>query len=280
MKKNVSMQIKLMLSQKSLHYTLIVLSLFSCVAFLVNCISNFGRPITDVPNAYFFFIGSSLSEGFYYIFSIILPIICVIPFADSYFRDRNKNTLPIIILRSSPVKYYFSKGIAIFISGFIIVFISLALNFLLNFIAFPVSKGCDFTMFPTYYSDFYIKGYWSDNILLKNLFVGYPYLYNLLFLFIISIVGGVYSIIVYNLSYFTKKQHIMMLASMFVLSNVFAIISTVTNNFNIRLENYCFAFSQFESIDPTNIIIMTVLYLLMIFVPIPFCFKKLRDVIW
>jgi len=278
-KENISMQIKLMLSQKSFRYQLIGLSLFSCAAFIINCISNFGRPITDVPNAYSFFIGSSLSEVFYYIFSVILPIVCVIPFADSYFRDRNKNTLPIIILRSSPIKYYFSKGIAVFVSGFIVVFICLMLNFLMNFIAFPVSKGCDFTMFSTYYSDFYIKGYWSDNILLKNLFVGYPYLYNLLFLFIISVLGGVYSIIVYNISYYTKKQHILMLSSMFILSNILAIISTISNNFNIRIENYCFAFSQFERIETTNIIIMIVLYLLLIFVPIPFCLKKLRNVI-
>lgn len=278
MKKSVLMQIKLMLSQKSFQYTCIGLCVFSCAAFLVNCISNFGRPITDVPNAYFYFIGSSLSEGFYYIFMTILSIVSVIPFADSYFRDRNKNTLSILMLRSSPSKYYFSKGIAVFLSGFAIVFICLILNFLLNFIAFPISKGCDFTMFPTYYSDFFIKGYWSDNILFKDLFISNPYLYNLFFLFVLSIVGGIYSIIVYNISYFTKKQHIIMLSSMFVFSNILTIISSITD-VNIRIENYCFAFSQFENIETNNIVIMIIIYFIFIFIPIPFCIKKLRNVI-
>ncbi len=279
MKENISMQIKLMLSQKSFRYMVMGLSMFSCVAFIINCICVFGRPITDVPNAYSFFIGNTLSESFYYIFSTILPIICVVPFADSYFRDYNKNTVSIIVLRSSPEKYYFSKGIAVFVSGFSVVLLCLMLNFLLNFIAFPISKGCDFTMFPTYYSDFFCKGLWADNILLKNLFTAHPYLYNFLFVFVISFVGAIYSVIVYNISYFVKKQHILMLSSMFIFSNVLAILSAIVPGLNIRLENYCFAFSQVGDVKVYNLIIMLFVYLFLIFVPIPFCLRKLRNIL-
>lgn len=278
MKKNIVMQFKLMFSQKSLHYTLLILCLLSIITFIVNCISTFGRPLTDVPNAYFFFIGSTLGEGFYYIYSTILSLVCVIPFADSYFRDYNKNMLSVILLRTTPKTYYFSKSLAVFFSGFIVIFVSLMLNFFLNFITFPLSNGCDFTMFPTYYSDFYMKGYWSDLALLKNLFVQNPYLYSLLFLCITSVVSGIYAVIVYNISYFIKKQHILLLASMFILSNVLAILAGITG-LNIRPENYCFAFSQFEVVKTSNIIAMVLFYLAFVFIPIPFCLKKLRNAI-
>lgn len=203
MLKNVSMQLKLMLSAKSFRYALFFSCVFSCIAFIINCLSTFGRPLTDVPKAYFYFIGSYLSEAFYYVFSTLLPILCVVVFSDSYYRDRTKNTLPVLLMRTSPEKYYFSKGIAVFASGFVVVFVSLFINYMLCFITFPINKGCDFTMFPTYYSDFFINGSWSDGILMEELFALNPYLYNFLFLIFTSLTGGVYAAIVYNISYFT-----------------------------------------------------------------------------
>lgn len=279
MQKNIKFQLKLLFTQKSFVITMMVMIVFSCVAFIVNCITIFGRPITNVPNVYFFFIGSALSESMYYILSVILPLAAALPFADSYFKERKDNLLPVVLLKSSRSTYYFSKGIAVFFSGFFIAFIPLLLNNLLNFIVFPVTAGCDFTMFPTYDSDFFVKGFWLKNIILKDFFISSPYLYNLFFLFAISTVSGLYAVIIYNLSFFVKKQHLLLLTSAFVLSNLCSILSSITPGFRIRLEDYCYAFTKMEAFPSVGFWCMLVLYGALLLLPIPFCLKKLRDAI-
>lgn len=275
----IRMQLKLMLSQKSFQYTLLCGCLFSCVAFIVNCVSVFGYPLINVPHAYSFFIGCTSADGFYYIYMVLISLYSAVPFADSYFKEAHHNTLPAILSRISPKTYYTSKAFSVAASGFLVNFIPLLLNFLLNLIAFPIQKGCDFTFCLTWDSSFFEKESYVDTILFKDLFIYNPYVYQLFFLLFIACAGAVFALIVFNISFFVKQKkfHLLLLASMFLISCFLEIFKSVTD-INIRLENYCFSFIEFEEFHLFNVIIMVILYLFFTLASIPFCIHKVGNI--
>lgn len=290
MKSNFKMQWRLMTSQKSFYWAMFFMIALSCVTFIINCFTVFGRPITAVPNAHFFYLGSAAAD-LHSVFSLLLPLVAAFPFADSYFRDRKKNTLSVILMKTSAKNYYFSKLLVVFFSGFLIAFIPLLINYFLNFIAFPLTRGCDFTMFPVWTSSFFEAGKsgWLENIFLKELFVPHPYLYNFIFLILTSVLGGLFAAMAYNVSFFIKKQLVFVIAFPFVLTNAVLLVSSAVNlalrlasvDFivNTKIENYFYAFSNVQEMGTIGMVIVAMLYGVILFGFMPLCLKKLRDIL-
>lgn len=154
--------------------------LFAVAAFVVNCFSEFGRSIVDVHAAKYMYLGSDLAGSMYFAFSLLFPLIAALPFADSFYEERKRSTTDFCLSRISNNSYYFSKLIAVFISGFIIIAVPLLINTILNFVAFPLDSSIIYTNF-SYAESIYTNA--LNTILFQDLFSQHMYIYNLLFLF-------------------------------------------------------------------------------------------------
>lgn len=71
------------------------------------------------------------------LYCIVIPLICCLPFVTSYLQEKKSKYVYLITVRESYKKYGIYKAISIFLSGFISVFISSILFFILINVCFP-----------------------------------------------------------------------------------------------------------------------------------------------
>lgn len=114
------------------------------------------------------------------LYTIIMPLICCIPFVGSYLEDTNGGFINFITIRTSFKKYVFSKVIVVFSSGFMTIFISSSLFYL--FISLIKPNNLEYCSLNTY-------GFLSD------LFNVNPNLYVIYYILICSIMGGTFALI-------------------------------------------------------------------------------------
>lgn len=105
------------------------------------------------------------------LFFMILPIICCIPFSDSYFVDKATGYQIHILTRTNPRDYYIGKTVAVYLSGGTAVMIPLLLNFIATATVVPAlvpeASSRTFSIFEhsmwglVFYTDplWYILGY-------------------------------------------------------------------------------------------------------------------------
>jgi hypothetical protein len=173
---------------------------------------------------------------------LLLPLIAVIPFADSYFVEKKNNLLPVLISRSSRRQYYFSKLFVVFISSVIVIAVPLLINMMLNSIAFPVSSLRDSTGWSsdeTWYRDAFLE----DRILFPNLFILHPYLYNFVFTAMLSLFSGLVGVFSYAASYFVKKNRVFVIALFFIINSVLELLSFVTEDFGVVIAPFKYLFA-------------------------------------
>lgn len=273
--RNLTVQLKLMFRRKQFIITMTAMILFSVVAFFASCFDEFGRSIVDVHAAKYVYLGSGLGNRLYFVFSILFPLIAALPFADSFYEERKRSTTDFCILRMSNNSYYFSKLIAVFISGFIIVAVPLLINMLLNFIAFPLESSIIYTNF-SYAESIYPST--LNTILFQSLFSKNMYLYNLLFLFLCSFACGLIAIVVFQFSFFFSRSRIFIISSFFILYFVLILgLGRFTGGNEFELSTYIFA-SMFSSNQTARGMVVTFSFLTLAAVlPIPFAKKKLEN---
>lgn len=220
--------------------------LVSVTVFCISCLPYYGLDFIAVPAADQLYIGRGTTDTAY-ILRALLPLIVTLPFADSYFCEKKKNTLPVLLTRyKSTAAYFFSKGMAVFFSAALVVFVPFLINMLLNLIAFPTASVADYTNVSTDQTIYYVEPY-ITNGLFPRLLALHPYLYNCLFWIAISLFSGLLSVTAYVISYFVRRNRIWVLVSVFILNNLIALASDLcVPKLNFAFFNYLFAFDQSE----------------------------------
>lgn len=235
-------QLKLLLKRPEFGITMLLMCCFSIGIFILNCIMNFHSNIDNVLSADQFYIGRStlpLSP----LLALVLSIVIAFPFSDSYFDEKQKNTLPVILTRyKSASNYFISKAFIVFFSAFIVVFIPFMLNIILNSIAFPSESLVDYSRLSSDQTVYYIKDF-VQNILFPDFFVKYPQLYNILFCLALSLFLGLGAVLIFCISFFVKRSRILVIASFFIISNIISIVSNVTMSVGINIDFYNYLFS-------------------------------------
>lgn len=103
-------QIKLLWKSPAFWITMAFMWLFCTVAFCADCLPYYGMVYMGVPAADQLFIGRG-TTGTTHILRALLPLIAAMPFADSYFCEKKKNTLPILLTKyKTALGYFFSRG--------------------------------------------------------------------------------------------------------------------------------------------------------------------------
>lgn len=278
--KSLKAQLLIMFKRKAFIITFAVMMLFSVFTFIMNCISCFEELSIHIQAAKYHFILNDI-QMFYipsWIYSLVFPIIPVIPFADSYFEEREKHTAIYCVTKKNNHSYYFSKLLSVFISGAIIIGIPLLINFLLNFIAFPidsVNTGQNMSVpnCQIYFDDV------LNTLLFGSLYCTNMYLYNLFFIFINALIAGLSAVIIYQLSFFYKNSRIILLCMFFVAYHIGCLFASAIFTDEFSLSNYILSANFHNGQSLRGLIITVTAMLLAAIIPIPFAEKRLNDLI-
>lgn len=209
-------QFKILFKRNSFVITLLCSYIFSISVFVLNCFKQFGKDIVLVPAAKYLALGTNIGSGDLSasILYNVIAALAIIPFADTYFEERQNGTFQYCTIRMGDKSYYFSKLFTVFFSGFFVIFSTLILNHLLNFIAFPYESTLVFSIQT--YKDNHLFDDSIYHMLFPNLFIKNTYLYNLLLALLASLAAGFMAVLVFQISFFYKKNRIVLICSAFI----------------------------------------------------------------
>jgi len=147
---------------------------------------------------------SAGSVNFFFIF----PILIAIPYGWSYCLEKQKGYIRNVVLRSGKPRYYFSKYVAMFVSGGLAMVIPLLLNFIITAMFVPA----------VYPDPSYITGYgiFTASILSKAFYTN-PFLYVFLYLLVDFVFCGLITCLCFALATFIKNRVVVVLMPFFIL---------------------------------------------------------------
>lgn len=269
-------QMKLLRVRKEFLISFFCMLVISIASFAINCVQQYGADVTQYLSADKLFIGRAYSNDFFIFLQFLLPLLFVLPFADSYITDRQHYILPVILSRTSAKQYYFGKLACVALSTGAVVFLPFLLNFLLGLIAFPMTS--------TNYSHFslsadqspYYTSYMKE-ILFPGLFVDHPYLYNFISLLLLTGFGMLCAVVTYQLSFLIVKNRILLLCMPFLLNN-FLILFSQYFMINISPFDYLFSFNNAPHKQPFMLVVFFGVLILAVVCLTPVCLKKLREI--
>lgn len=217
-------QMKLLFKRKEFQVTFAGMMLLIAYVFLSQCYTAFGTDATYYLSADKLFIGRANAHDINIILPFLLPLVCVLPFADSYVTDKQQYCLPSLLSRSTPKKYYWAKLKMVAFSAAFVIFIPFFIHFILSLIAFPLhSTNYSWNALSTDQSPYY--GSYMEGALFPYLFVHCPYLYNFLFLCLLTLFCALTAVLVFQVSFFISKNRILVLAFAFLLNNLIYILA-------------------------------------------------------
>lgn len=195
-------RLSLCLRQNGFLLSMTLMMIYSIGTFIFNVLQFKNLDTSQIIGATNLLATSARSVYIGY-FEMLFPFLVIMPFCFSYMTDKQQNNISVISIRGSKKSYYLSSWMTAFIGGFIIIFIPLLLNFLLNISTFPLNSMLDDTNMNTY-SPAHIEDYWCK-YLFANLYVKNPIVHNLLFVLIPSVFAGNVCVFVYAVSFFIKR---------------------------------------------------------------------------
>ena len=245
-------------------------------SFVFNCIQKYGADVTRYISADKLFLGRNGSNDLAVLLPFLLPLLFVLPFADSYITDRQHYILPAILSRASARQYYFSKLSCVALSAGAVIFVPLLLNFLLGLVAFPLtSTNYAFISSPGSEGAYYT--YHMKEILFPGLFVDHPYFYDLVFLLMLTAFCVICAVVTYQCSFLIAKNRIVLLCLPFLLNN-FLILFAQYTPINISPFDYLIAFNDAPHKRPFMLLVFFGVMLLAAALLTPVCLKKLREI--
>lgn len=144
-------------------------------------------------------------------FSLIVPLFSCLAYSYCYFDEKKYGLSNIIISKTNRVKYYLSSTLVSFLGGFLVVFIPLLLGSLFFFIAVPMNAYA-----PIEYNLLSSSRYSTINIF-PHLAINFPYLYNIVYIFISSLFCGLIGLLSYSLSLYSRKNKFIVISFSFIL---------------------------------------------------------------
>ena len=269
-------QIRQLRSRKEFLISFFCMMVLAVGSFVFNCIQQYGADVTRYISADKLFLGRNGSNDLAVLLPFLLPLLFVLPFADSYITDRQHYILPAILSRASERQYYFSKLSCVALSAGAVIFVPLLLNFLLGLVAFPLtSTNYAFISSPGSEGAYYT--YHMKEILFPGLFVDHPYFYDLVFLLMLTAFCVICAVVTYQCSFLIAKNRIVLLCLPFLLNN-FLILFAQYTPINISPFDYLIAFNDAPHKRPFMLLVFFGVMLLAAALLTPVCLKKLREI--
>ncbi|MFL0194084.1 hypothetical protein ACJDU8_00545 [Clostridium sp. WILCCON 0269] len=242
MKNILILEFKNCIANVKFKIVLMVLLLMSILGYLVNCYSSYKLPLSQVRGAYeVSLIQGIQSSNILGIMIVFIPLLSNIVYSDSYYVDSHTGVYKNIITRVNKRHYIISKAIVILTVTFFVFFIPLLLNQLLCLITYPV-EGIDHNYcFPAY--DIGYQNY-TANWLFELTRFNNPFLYNVIYMIIISIFASLFGLIGYIISLIYNKKRFIIVIAPFILNIVIEIFIDILGRI-FNFESYRYVISTF-----------------------------------
>ncbi len=224
MLQSIKYEIIVMIHKKEFIVAFCFMMVFLLVAFLYACEGQWGLEVSEVLAADYLYAGQHSSAA-WGIFMYLICFIVVLPHAMSYINDIESGTQSLVLVRSSRLRYYVSKNIAVFLGNFMIIFIPFLFNFILCHLTFSELPNYGFGEYglPNYFRTItgsnyiYASQVRHPGIPMIGLFVQSPELYALLYLLILASTAGIMGNFVLCISFFIKKHRIFLFLPIYLI---------------------------------------------------------------
>ena len=223
-----------MTRKKSFRFSFIlVLLLCICLPF-VYAVQYKGYNMSELPSAYTLYIGNAMGIVWNYV-QLLFPFLVIFPYSMSFYEESKDGTILYIQARSGRTSYYISQLITCFVGGFVIICIPFLLNILLNFIIFPEIANDYISTYDRYTYNWCggitgsttIFPVLSKGYMLKELYINYPQLHNMLFALLSGLVAGIMAMLAYAFSIFIKKSRLFIFFLMYLFFQIFVMVDSV-----------------------------------------------------
>lgn len=268
-------QFKILFNRKSFYISLLISSVYAIVSFVIKCLQAYGRNFNHVFSASEMYLGSKFSQSPAYVFLAIIPVLAILPFSDTYFEERQLGISQYCLARTGKKKYYFSKLTVVFFSGFIAIFTALMINYLLCLTAFPLESTYKFSGNSYFQSPLYTDMVYD--LLFSSLLASNMYLYNFVYMLITSTASGVMAVIVYQISFFYKKNRAALLCGFYIIYNAADMLVSSFGLKHFTPENNLIVGDVFFGQTYLGFAVFCGALILSALLPIPFALKKLRN---
>jgi len=239
----IKSQIKLLWKRREFILTFFIMTVISLGSFLFNCFRQNGFDVMQALSADKLFIGRSYNNELFILLQFLLPLLAVIPFSDSYLLEKQLNILPCLLTRTSATRYLFAKMAAVSLSAAAVVFVPFLLNFILGLIAFP-AESINYSFHALASVDSTYRSSYAENILFPELFFKNPYLYNFVFLLLLTAFCALLAVITFQVSFTFTRNKILLLALPFIGNNFLIIVGAFGLGLNPSPFSYLFSFDD------------------------------------
>lgn len=219
----------------------LITTVLSCFSFIIEAIRIYGLEHTMVQSAArMWSLNGNGESTFHFLYGMYLmfglPIVSVLIFSDEILSSKNNHIIQFVLIRTGRMKYYIATAIVSFTRCLLMVFSSLVFNQLFWLICCPVSSNQPMTQFV--YTDF--EGAYL--LIFPNLFFDHPYLYNLIYIGMISVLSGLFAFFGVSLCFIIKKQ--------FQIFIIPVIVYLAENFLSAAIGYYNFSISEILSPSP------------------------------
>lgn len=243
LKRGIMSQLHFMVRRKEFKVAITFNLIFNLVSYLYQVYIAIGEDTLEVVSAAYAF---SLNSGnpFWSFYQILFPFIVVVPFAFSYFDDKNLNVDYYIETRMGRKSYIISKLITSFLGCFLAVCIPFFINMILNEVTFP-HNGISFE--TNIHSLEYAKSLTGEDVIIDTvhkgimflkLYIFSPEVYNLFLLLLFSSVSGILGSFCMCFSYFYKKHKIILFLPVYIYIYIGNILSNISSIFGKYINFY------------------------------------------
>lgn len=149
-----------------------------------------------------------------FLYYLLLPIIAVIPYADSFFYERKSGFTKNVFVRTKKSNYYRAKYIAVFVVAGMTAVVPLLLNLALSALFIPA-------MLPQVATRFFAidaRSLWNE------IFITYPFVYVFLYMIITYLFAGLLATISLVVSFFVEYRFIVVIAPFLLYMFAFSLL--------------------------------------------------------
>ena len=233
--KSIMYQIKSQINQREYKICFSLLWFLSIGGFIVSCFSYYGRGYMQIRSAADeFLLVSTSSRAFTMVFTLIFPLIAATLCA-GYRKKNEKNGDGLFsLLRMSKKKYILGNATAVVMITGLSILLVLVVNQLLCIIAFPINGYDNRFAMPQYMM---AAGY-DSTVLLDFWQIQNPYIYNLLYSVMISVLGGGMALLAYGICFVKKIEKMKSIQISIIIFALFALMMVAGQLLDIPVLSY------------------------------------------
>lgn len=218
-------QLSRMVRCREYRVAMLLSSLIACGTFLMEVVANSKVDRSSILSASEVVCSYGIGTG-WSMFSALWPFLVVLPFATSFVEDKKNQCVNASVSRGSYEAYLGSKVVASGLGSASVVFIPLLMNLLLCYIVFPHNHNIVLASYqdqmyaPVLLGENRLYASYASTYFLLPLYLASPFLYHLMYLFILGIFSGLCGAAVMASSFRFSKSKILLFLPLYILTIV------------------------------------------------------------